>query len=83
MPRRKVEQDPQLREIKCYICGRKFLPAPQHIYHKNGKWCCRWNCYVRLLDELEAKKKRAGRPKKKKKGEDHGDQKDHQPVQEQ
>ena len=80
MPRAKLDAD--LRERRCYICGRVFVPAPQHIYHKYGKWCCRWNCYVRLLDELEAKKKKVGRPKKKK-GEEYGDQKDHQPVQEQ
>ena len=83
MPRRKINEDPALRETKCCICGRVFVPAPQHVFRRNGKWCCRWTCYSKLLAELEANKKRAGRPKKKKKGEDHGDQKDHQPVQEQ
>ena len=76
MPRRKITEDPVLRETKCYICGRVFIPAPQHIYHRNGKWCCKWTCYNRLLEKIEANKH-------KKKGADHGDQKDHQSVQEQ
>ena len=71
-----------LRERKCHVCGRRFIPAPQHIYHKGTKWCCRWTCYTKLLDEIEVNKKKAGRPKKRKEKKD-GDQKDHQPVQEQ
>ena len=66
MPRRKITEDPVLRETKCYICGRVFVPAPQHVFHRSGKWCCKWSCFSRLLDEIEAKKKKAGRPKKKK-----------------
>ena len=37
MARRKLAEDPSLRETKCYICGRVFVPAPQHVYHKYGK----------------------------------------------
>jgi hypothetical protein len=88
-----------LRERRCHVCGRRFIPKSfrslhckvealptrklhflatgeirrrQHVYHKNGKWCCKWSCYTRLLDEIEANKKKTGRPEgyspKKKKG---------------
>ena len=50
-----------MREHKCCVCGRKFLPAPQHVFHKNGKWCCKWTCYAQLLKQLEAKRPRRGR----------------------
>ena len=75
-----------LRERRCHVCGRRFIPAPQHVYHKSGKWCCKWSCYTKLLDEIEGNKKKTGRPDghspKKKKGEANGDQKDHQSLQE-
>ena len=83
MPRAKLDAD--LRERRCYICERVFVPAPQHIYHKYGKWCCRWTCYTRLLAEIEANKKKSGRPEgysPKRKEKTHGDQEDHQPLQE-
>ena len=79
MPRRKVTEDPVLRETKCCICGRVFIPAPQHVYHRTGKWCCKWTCFCRLLDEIELKKKKTGRPEgysQKKRGEKDNDRKE-------
>ena len=41
-------------EKKCCICGRVFIPAVEHIYRANGRWCCTWPCYVELKAQIEA-----------------------------
>lgn len=51
-----------LTERKCCVCGRKFLPAPFHVYHKGARWCCTYSCYLKLQAQIEAARLR---PKKK------------------
>ena len=43
-------------EMECCICGRVFIPAVEHMYHANGRWCCTWPCYVELKTQIEAQK---------------------------
>lgn len=30
---------------KCSYCGKKFIPAPCHMYKVRGKIQCSYNCY--------------------------------------
>ena len=42
---------PQLIELKCPICGKKFVPAPEHIYRDkrvwNGRFVCSYGCVIK------------------------------------
>ena len=44
------------KDRRCTICKRLFLPAPYHVYVKAGRYCCCYTCYLKLLEQLEAKK---------------------------
>jgi hypothetical protein len=46
----------ELRERRCCICGRRFVPASQHVLHRGTKWCCKPTCFLKLLDRLEENK---------------------------
>lgn len=41
-----------LEEKKCAICGKMFIPAPQHVYKRTygtgggTKWFCSYHCLV-------------------------------------
>lgn len=45
-----------LTEFFCPICGKLFIPAPQHIYKENGKVYCSWTCFCRRVVKEKAKK---------------------------
>lgn len=34
----------KLIEIKCSVCGKKFVPAPEHAYKKGEKKLCSYTC---------------------------------------
>ena len=48
-----------LEEYFCPVCGKRFIPAPQHIYKDKGKIYCSWTCYNHRGDVQEQKKARA------------------------
>lgn len=47
----------------CPICGKRFLPAPQHAYKINGKYrgelVCTYSC-MRKWETTRKDKRRAG-----------------------
>ena len=47
--------------VRCPMCGKSFIPAPEHIYKApikgRVKYLCGWNCLRKLEREKEAKKK--------------------------
>lgn len=52
---------------KCPVCGKVFVPAPEHIFKVGSKWFDRWSCYSKYVTEAD-KHKRQG----KKRGERNG-----------
>lgn len=42
---------------KCAKCGKKFYPAPQHVFKENSKWYCTWTCYNHRKDKKKKEKK--------------------------
>lgn len=51
MPRTKGALNEFIPEKKCAKCGKKFVPAVNHIYRKGKKWYCSWTCYNHRHDE--------------------------------
>lgn len=43
-------------EKKCAKCGKNFIVAPYHVFHKNKKYYCSWTCYNHRNDKTEEKK---------------------------
>ena len=37
-----------LVELKCGVCGKTFIPAPEHIYKSavDGSCVCSWHCML-------------------------------------
>lgn len=50
----------------CPVCGKKFLPAPQHIYKTSpaGRLVCTYHCMIKYRKEQERKKRELKRKKK-------------------
>ena len=48
-----------LPELTCPVCGKVFLPAPQHIYKdkRSSKRVCSWGC-VCTSERLKARAKK-------------------------
>lgn len=46
---------------KCPICGKVFVPAPEHIFKRGSKWFDKWSCYNKYVTEADKNK---GRRKK-------------------
>lgn len=46
-----------LREKRCYLCGKAFIPTFEYVYHdkKQGKWYCSWTCFNHRKDKGEEK----------------------------
>ena len=34
-----------MKENKCPRCGKKFIPAPYHIYKSGKRRYCSWTCF--------------------------------------
>lgn len=34
-------------EMKCKICKKNFIPAPEHLYKDGRGTYCSWTCYLR------------------------------------
>lgn len=46
-----------LLERKCPICGKNFIPAPEHIYRYRKQLFCKWTCYRSFLRQNEERPK--------------------------
>lgn len=44
-------------EFFCPMCGKRFIPAPQHVYKENGKTYCSWTCFYHRDDNKKTAKK--------------------------
>ena len=51
-----IKRNDVFAEVKCYICGRVFIPAAEHVFRVTGKWCCTYPCYIKLQTEIETRK---------------------------
>lgn len=47
-----------LKETKCPVCKRKFIPAPEHIYKecRGKRLVCTYRCMLESERKYEAKK---------------------------
>jgi hypothetical protein len=55
-----------LKEHKCPVCGKIFIPAPMHVYHERNKYKGRYVCSFSCESKTIGKKKKGGRKKVKK-----------------
>lgn len=46
-----------LVECKCVGCGKKFVPAPYHIYRSYKRLYCTYNCMVRAEKRYDEERK--------------------------
>ena len=44
-----------LREKRCDLCGKSFIPTYEYVYHdkKQGGWFCSWTCFNHRNDKGE------------------------------
>lgn len=53
---------PQLIELKCPICGKTFVPAPEHIYRDKRVWrgsfVCSYGCMLKSEQMKNESRKR-------------------------
>lgn len=53
---------PQLIELKCPICGKTFVPAPEHIYRDKRAWrgnfVCSYGCMLKSEQMKNESRKR-------------------------
>ena len=55
--RKNPERDPcNDMEVRCYGCGKLFVPAPEHVYKEEGKPVCTWTCLCSLRRRKEQKR---------------------------
>ena len=55
----------QYKIVTCPVCGKKFLPAPQHAYRvrpSSGAPVCSYTCMMVCRMKAEAKKKKKEEP---------------------
>ena len=48
-----------LPEVRCPKCGKKFVPAPQHVYKENKKTYCTWTCFNHRAEGTNRPRSRA------------------------
>ena len=50
------------RSVKCPMCNKPFIPAPEHVYrqeHKrNGRLVCSWKCACKEIPKVKRKRGR-------------------------
>ena len=49
-----------LKERECPVCGKIFVPAPQHVFVEDDKVFCKWTCLCAYRKQRKSEK-----PKKK------------------
>lgn len=45
-----------LMSAKCPVCGKKFMPAPYHVYVEDSRTFCTWSCLCEYRRNKETKK---------------------------
>lgn len=67
-PPKRVYTKSQLTVETCPICGKEYVPAPEHVYHVPARKArvCSYKCMLEAEKRHEATKKKPGRPPKKK-----------------
>ena len=56
--RKNPERDPcNDMEVRCYGCGKMFIPAPEHVYKEDEKPVCTWTCLCSLRRRKEQKRR--------------------------
>ena len=45
-----------LIEMECPVCGKVFVPAPEHIYNDGKNRVCSWHCQVEVEKRRKAEK---------------------------
>lgn len=45
-----------LQERSCPVCGKNFIPAPEHIYRDGTSKVCSWSCQLKAERRHEAEK---------------------------
>ena len=43
------------KQIACPICGKKFIPAPEHVYRRTVKGKMRYLCSYHCMLEYDKK----------------------------
>lgn len=46
-----------LVEITCPVCGRSFIPAPQHVYCEDNMTFCKWTCLTKYRRDKEKERR--------------------------
>lgn len=46
----KITLEDVLPEKYCAKCGKRFIPAPEHIFKAGSKYYCKWTCYLHRND---------------------------------
>lgn len=66
MRKEPYEEFKNIIEATCPICGKKFIPAPLHVYRdkRSMKRVCSWSCVC------ESERLKMGAKKQSKKGDD-------------
>ena len=54
----------QLKELKCPICGKIFVPAPEHVYRDKRSWHGRFVCSYGCVIKSERMKGERGKKEK-------------------
>lgn len=51
----KQQHDGLLNPKTCPICGKTFIPAPEHVYKTGpkGRMVCSWGCVCRAREKRE------------------------------
>ena len=53
-----------IRLLDCPICGKRFVPAAQHIYKVDSQCVCSWGCQRKIEKKREAKREAQKRKRK-------------------
>lgn len=48
----------------CPVCGKEYVPAPQHVYKVKHRLVCSWGCLRKAEKEAEARKVKRVRGKR-------------------
>ena len=53
-----MNESGHLIERKCPVCGKIFVPAPEHVYIEDKKGFCKWSCLCDYRKKKEATKEK-------------------------
>lgn len=50
-----MEKHDEIKEKKCPVCGKSFIPAPYHIYKSKNRMVCSYHCQLASEEKREKK----------------------------